>query len=274
MVPSRARIRLGIGGIALLAAVTAGADEPAVDVAPEVLQPVRDRTYSVRDAERDAYYTVLEHARSVDDQKVRTRAREFRLERIRETARPEAAEALLERPEQFPVFVDLFRNPAAYRGKPVTLRGHVRRLVSYPAGENDVGLDTLYEAWVFTEDSQSNPAVVVCSEIPEGMPQGDQLNERVSVSGYFFKMYGYEARDTTRVAPLILAVRLQWHPAVEKAAWRPSATEYIILAAAVLGLTIVVWRLARTDRGAGRRAIGHESDSEGPDFRELDRTGP
>lgn len=265
------RLAAAFGGLVGLSAVHAAAD-PSVEIDPDILRPVRDRTYLIPESEREAYYQVLQHARRVDAQNLQAAAREHRLSRIRQAARPGVRDDLLERPETFPVFVDLFRNPEEYRGKPVTLRGYARKLISYPADDpNEHGIETLYEAWIFTEDSQGNPAVVVCTEVPDGMPRGDNINEQVSVTGYFFKMYGYPARDTTRVAPMILADRLVWYPARGPAAWRPSPVVYASTGAGVLGLIAVVWWLSRGDRQFGRRRIEREGDDAAPDFSAFDR---
>jgi hypothetical protein len=184
-------------------------------------------------------------------------AERFLLERRQEL--PE----LQEHPDrEFPIFVDLFKNPDRYHGKPVTLQGHVRKLSAMPAGENEFDFETLYEAWLFTNDSQSNPAVVVSASIPQGMPLGDDLVEQVSVTGYFFKMYAYPARDTTRVAPLLLAQRLRWHP-LESTGDRTQAPTflYIIVAVFLAGLVLFVWRTGRHDRKLREFRGEHQPES-------------
>lgn len=110
---------------------------------------------------------------------------------------------------EFPVYVDLFQNPENYHGELVTFRGHVQRVVKTPAGENDFGISELYEIWMFTEDSQSNPAVIVTPTIPDALPVGDEITDHIKVTGIFFKFYTYNAQDTKRFAPLILAGNIQ-----------------------------------------------------------------
>ena len=263
---------------------TLAANEMPAEPEPALLEAVRDRTLGVREQESEAYYAILQHAQQVDHVALRAAARENLQARIEQLTRPDArgevkrieryvkrsGEELLD-PAGFPVFVDLFLHPDEYRGKAVTLRGYVRKLISYPADSPDgVGPQTLYEAWLFTDDSHGNPAVVVCSEIPEGMSVGDNINEQVSLTGYFFKMYGYSARDTTRIAPMVLANELVWYPAAERAAWRPTVLHYTLLGAGVLGLVLVVWRVSRGDRHAGRRRLHAETEDAPPDFREFD----
>jgi len=224
----------------------------ASDLDPELLAPVQHKTLGILDAERDPYYRVLQQARDADPARLRAAARRNIQQRRAEVPQFRDASGA------FPLFVDIFKNPEQWHGRLVTLRGHVRRVVSYPAGENAFGLTTLYEAWLYTEDSQTNPAVVVCSSIPEGMPTGDQMTEEASVTGYFFKIYGYRAQDTTRIAPLILAQRLEWHP-VEA----PSTTLFsmivggIVLAAV---LAAIAWQWTAAQRDRARRAERHREE--------------
>ena len=216
----------------------------AIELSPDLLRTIEHRTLRVQTEERKAYYTALQQAVETRYEKQQACAERFLLERRQEL--PD----LQEHPDrEFPIFVDLFKNPDRYHGKPVTLTGHVRKLSSMPAGENELGFETLYEAWLFTDDSQSNPAVVVSASIPQGMPLGDNLVEQVSVTGYFFKMYAYPARDTTRVAPLLLAQRLRWHP-LESVRDRTEAPPflYVVVAIILAGLVLFVWRSGRNDR--------------------------
>ncbi|MDQ3333504.1 MAG: hypothetical protein M3552_23140 [Planctomycetota bacterium] len=166
---------------------------------------VRHRTLGVRDVEKRLYYQVLKLAADADVPVLQAAARGQVAERRRE------APALRKR-EPFPVFVDLFKNPSAYEGKAVTLKGYAREIRKYPAGTNAEGLETLYEAWVYTDDSQSNPAVIVASSASPDLPIGDDVQVPIEATGYFFKIYGYRAHDTTRVAPMILAGRIERLP--------------------------------------------------------------
>jgi hypothetical protein len=167
----------------------------------------------------------------------------------------------------FPVFVDLFKsadNPDVYHGKPVTLTGHIRLLREVPAGENSYGIATLYEAWLYTEDSQNNPACIVCTMLPDGMLQAfdasrSHVLDQVSVTGYFFKMMGYPAEDVYRYAPLILAQRLEWRR-IEQPKPNPWLSKYgIPIALAVaLGVILLVRFLTRPGRAFRERRLHAE----------------
>lgn len=206
-----------------------------VSIAPKLLEVVEDHTRGVRYEEREAYYQVLQHARETDDERERAAARRFADERRRTDPKYEP-------------YVDLFKHPDAYRGKPVALSGHVRRLIPVPVDENEWGITSLYEAWLYTEDSQTNPAVVIFTDLPEGMPTGGELTEQAGVTGYFFKMYVYQAQDTTRVAPLILADSIEWLPAPVSPRVQVPRWVYVVVAAAVLLLVLVLWLTGRRDR--------------------------
>lgn len=115
-------------------------------------------------------------------------------------------------PSSFPMFVDLFQNPDVWQGKLVTLSGHVRHAVRYDGDEVLFGGRPLHELWLFTDDSQHNPAVVITPELPEGFPLRSAVIDRVSVTGCFFKMYVYRGQEHHRLAPLILCGQVRWEP--------------------------------------------------------------
>jgi len=146
-------------------------------------------------------------------------------------------------------FASLFADPAAHRGERVSLRGHVRRVSEFEAGTNAYGFEKLYEAWLFTPDSGTNPYVVVCSLVPEEMPLGDGVLEEVRTDGYFFKKYLYRAGDGMRLAPLVLADRLVWLRSAPASAPHSFATYLLGSAAAVVvGIVVSLWVFARTRR--------------------------
>lgn len=167
-----------------------------------ILDPVRDKTVGIRPEESEAYYQLLYTAAHEDAQGAIERARRFWEDR--KAVHAEFSDI------EHPHLADLFKNPEAYRGQVITQTGYVRRIVSYDAGENDFGIEKLYEAWIYPESGQSNPIVVVFTVPPSGaMRVGEGLDYHVGLTGYFFKLYGYQAQDTTRLAPLILAGALE-----------------------------------------------------------------
>lgn len=115
-------------------------------------------------------------------------------------------------PRQFDTYVDLFMNPDEWQGQLVTLRGHVRHVVSYPATHPDFHHRRLHELWLFTDDSQNNPAVIITPTLPDEFPVDADLIDHVSVTGCVFKQYVYRGQESRRIAPLILADRITWSP--------------------------------------------------------------
>ncbi|MFN0056403.1 MAG: hypothetical protein ACKV0T_30015 [Planctomycetales bacterium] len=173
------------------------------------LENVRDRTRGIRNEERDPYYQILAAARTADPQALRAAGRET----AAAAERAFRADPGNKR-RKFSLFAELARQPGPLRGRPVTLHGYIQRLESFEAGENDEGLTTLHQAYLFTGDSLQSPYVVVCSELTPGIPipsKGQPTND-IFVSGYFFKLWSYDAERGTWAAPLILAHTLEWHP--------------------------------------------------------------
>ena len=194
--------------------------------APEALD--RDMLSTVKDnaliapSEREAYYHTLAYAARGN----------------REVGGAPAADA---------TFASLFNDPAAHRGELVALQGHVRRVTEFDAGPNPYGFVKLYEAWLFTAESGTNPYVVVCGSVPAGMPRGDGVLEEVRTEGYFFKKYAYRAGDGMRLAPLVLADRLVWLRSSPRSSSHSPATYLFGSAVAiVIGLGVSVWVFART----------------------------
>ena len=116
--------------------------------------------------------------------------------------------------DKFPTYVDLFQNPDEWHGKIVTLQGHVRHSVSYDSDATMSDGRPLYELWLFTEDSQHTPAVILTPEVPPNFPMDAEVVNQVTVTGCFFKRYVYTGQTERRIAPLILAGGIQWAPSV------------------------------------------------------------
>jgi len=225
------------------------------DLDPSWLANVRNRTMGVRDEERSAYYQVLHRTTQIPY------ARQQQAAAKNLADRRNSLPAYRDHPDRrFPVFVDLFRHPQEYRGRLVTFHGYIRDLKSYPAGEDPYKLTDLYEMALFTEDSQTNPVIIVATKKPPGLAEGSDLAEPVTVTGYFFKMYGYTARDTTRIAPLILAARFEWSPDRPKTGLSPSTVIAILTGLAVVVLA-TVWYFTREARMKPRSLFPDDAEN-------------
>lgn len=213
----------------------------SLDQAGISLQEVRDRE-RLSHEESPAYHAILDHAArlSVDD--LRHAGRAFLERRWKQSAEYRS------RPESdFPIFVDMIEHPDAYRGQPVLLRGHLIRHVTYDAGPNDDGIETLFEGWLVTEHAQTHPVTVVCTANPDGIPIGEELIDGITVAGYFFKLHNYSSRDNkVRFAPMILAHSMSWNPPpVPGGLAVPALVRYGGLALLAAALIVLVWRLRR-----------------------------
>ena len=182
-------------------------EKNSLHISQDVLRDVTLDPSRLKGNENEAYYAILAEARKHDANKMRDEANDFYQQRVQ-------AELAKKNPKPSP-FVDVFRNRELYHGKLVTLTGRVRRLVSYAAGDNEHGIKTLYDVWLYTDNSQTHPSVFVCTDLPEGLKSqmgASVLIDNVTVTGYFFKMLGYHSQDGPRAAPMFLAVSPQWAP--------------------------------------------------------------
>jgi hypothetical protein len=206
---------------------------------------------NIRPEEASGYFAILNHARQLPLTQLKIAAKTLQQERLAVVKRDPNFRYYFREPNaEFPTFVDVHRNPEAYHGRLVTFRGHLRRLLSYPAGENPHGLQQLHEAWLYVDGAQQNPVVVVCSEVPQGITSGsDVLVDFVSATGYFFKRYGYEDRTgEPRFAPLILAQRLEWTPPPKRSDALSSGMMFGLTTGVGLLIVALMWRMSRRSR--------------------------
>lgn len=203
---------------------------------PELMKTIRDNSKGVRFEERAAYLRILRLAHDIPLKRLERFAAKIRWEQ-RETT-PAYRQ---KRVEDFPQFVDLFTRPDVYRGRPVTIHGVMRKLTRFELGDNKLGLDQAYEGWVYTPDSQGNPIVVVFTSKDERLPVQGDLQEEVKFTGYFFKMYGYDAHDTARKAPLIIAGDVESIPHPYKTAYQRIGIEWYALTGMAFLLGMYMW---------------------------------
>jgi hypothetical protein len=142
----------------------------------------------------------------------------------------------------------LVHNPDQYRGRLLRLRLNVCRVLSYEIPENPTRLRRLYEVWGWTPRTGKRLYVAVTPELPNGFPQGGDVNAEATIHGYFFKLQGYlEATSTPRASPIpapLFLGRLEWHPSASRTAGG-SETLWVIGITSVVGL-IFVGRIAAT----------------------------
>jgi len=153
-------------------------------------------------------------------------------------------------------FVQLFQQSDDYRGRIVRLKGTVRRAFPLRPPKNDYGIDRYYQLWLFPDDNPSSPIILFCLDLPAGFPTGMTLVERAEVVGFYFKRLAYEAADTLRTAPTVLASSIHWRRAPLKNPMEPSdpGSPWTVLGTALLFsaalATYVYWRTRPTPKGA------------------------
>ena len=108
------------------------------------LKAVRDNTVFT-DSEKDAWFRLLEQLQQADGGQ------------LEQESRGEVA------------FAQLYREPEAYRGQLVTVRGTVRLGYYRQAPRNLYGIDGYYLFWLRPVGS-TNPIVVYSLEVPQGFP--------------------------------------------------------------------------------------------------------
>jgi hypothetical protein len=109
-------------------------------------------------------------------------------------------------------FAELFGQPRSFRGRLLRIKGVFHRVEELKAPENHYGIDHYWQGWLEPAGGPASPIVVQFLRLPEGMPTGLKVHEPVDVTGYFFKRYAYNAADTIRVAPLLMALEPAWKP--------------------------------------------------------------
>jgi hypothetical protein len=163
--------------------------EPAADLGASLasLSRVRDATF-FRESDNDAWFQIWN------------------------TLRETGLDALRRAHPRDVGFRELFGQPRSFRGRLVRMRGTFHRLERLTAPANDYSIDTYWQGWLEPADGPASPVVVQCLALPEGMPTGMDIAEPVEIVGYFFKNYAYNAADTIRVAPVIMAQEPIWRP--------------------------------------------------------------
>ena len=218
----------------------------------ETLKDVRDNSaLRLRPQEANAYYTILDHARKQAS--------------ISESP---AARADV-------TFAMLLNDPSSYRGELVRIEGIARRTTQYNAGSNSVGIDQLYESWIFSPDSQNHPYIVVSTRIPSGFPLGTNISEAVSVTGYFFKNNLYAARDAMRIAPMLLSSHFVWQHREATATGYPKGILPLLFLTGLAVVIAIYWMIRPRKSGpADPQFTGIPTDASDPFPDDISFTQP
>jgi hypothetical protein len=173
--------------------------------------------------------------------------------RLMKWARSLSFAELQQRARKDDPFRELWGKPEEHRGELIRLRLHVRQVVGSKAVKNALGVERTFDVSGPTDKSVANPYVVVCFELPPGIPEGEGLFVDADFVGYFLKVWGYGGGDSKdRGAPLLIG-RLR---AVKSGKSVAAAREEGLLAMVTIGaaillaamLIVFIWQFTRKKR--------------------------
>lgn len=166
---------------------------------------------------------------------------------------------------------------ADHRGDAITVDGVARRAtriaIDDPLRRRAVGADHYWELFIFVPTSlikigerlqESYPVVCCVRSLPNGMPTGQNINERVRVSGFALKRYAYplpkvkgekEQPDRRQETPLVVGRRAVWVPEPSTAGAASLLGWIFAGLAGLIGLLLAfgAWRSSRDTRRRERR---------------------
>jgi len=207
-----------------------GAERLFPGVRPDYLDAVRDDTV-FRAAESDAWFHLLEILAHTDESRL-SQASEGRVG-----------------------YLQLDQQPAAYRGRLVTLSGVVRGAKQVTPAANTLGIEKYYQLWLQPDRSSESLVVVYCLQMPRDFPIDMKIAEEATLTGFSFKRWAYQAQGGITTAPLVLAREIHWSPPLVQ---EPVKTETMgeslimaVVAALTLAVTTVIFFMWR---GRGRES--------------------
>lgn len=153
--------------------------------------------------------------------------------------------------------------------------------VDDPLRRRQLGVDHYWELFVFVPTplisvqgrlQESYPVVCCVRTLPEGMPTGQQIGERVKVSGFAFKRYGYplpevnisasqgdkEQRGRRQETALLIGREAFWQPPPSPIKeMNTMGWAFLGIASAIaLAIALAAWSSARDSRRRAALARG------------------
>ncbi len=200
-----------------------------LDIDAELLSEIRDDTPWIRPSEYPAWYHLWNLVKQLPPDAVTRRA-------------------------QTVGFVELFQQPKAFRGKPITIQGSARRATYLKVDDPPATVDGYYRIIVWPKGGPAEPIFLYCLELPKNFPTGDEIQADITATGLFFKrmVYPAEREGDLRRTPAVMAHSLTWEQPPPKT---PSDNNVIrfVIAATVAGFIVLVCLLSYVTRGSWRR---------------------
>jgi hypothetical protein len=209
-------------------------------------------------------------------------------------------------------FEAMMEDPRGLQGKFVTMKGVAHRATRLRVKDPDIakrlGIDHYYEVYVFvaldqsivftkSKDSREGlrytnayPIVFCVRSLPPGMEEGENIHERVKISGFFFKLYEYRTayaaqqnEDTKQRSPMIIGLAPELIPDEEGAGGYAQVILGVCFVVALVAIWLLIWFFGRGDKkfnessiagryqvadGKSLNEMGIEA-SDGPDFSGL-----
>jgi hypothetical protein len=198
---------------------------PFMGVDPGLLARVRDDTPWIRSDELDAWWNIWSALKRSN---------------VGELERASAGKI---------GFVELFSQPKAFRGKPVTIRGSARQVTYLAAGENSEEVQGYYRLVIWPEYGPAEPIFLYALALPSGFPIGENTQAEIEAHGLFFKRMVYPTQqEELRRAPVVMARTVDWRDSA--AAETPESSDHfrflvgLTIAGAVL-LALLFWWTSR-----------------------------
>jgi len=180
------------------------------------------------------------------------------------------------------------------RGNFVVLEGRARRAVKIPVEDPDIqrrfGFDHYYEINMFVDtsvvirDKQKDkeakafnyyPIVYCLRQLPEGMPAGEEINERVRIGGFFLKLYAYRTEFMAtsdgkgrQYSPLVVGLEPEWIPYRRPTYPRLGMLMGGVFIVLLLGICYGLWKYRQGDERFRRSMLLRRRGS--PEERSLD----
>lgn len=230
-----------------------------IAIDPELLAPVTDGWFGVRQHEAKAFFAIIAKAKDIPL-------------KLLENAGNDRVD-----------YTVLMTDSESFRGQPLTVEGTVRMIESVTITEKDAaetfGIDQYYVAWMWTDSSGASPYRLIATSLPDDMPQGKDLEVPAKFTGYYFKQEGYRTEQGFHVAPVLIGQHLRWNnpaasvgPLVDMSRASYYVIGFAVLVAMVLGL--MLWRFKVSDKKFGQKHIEHFTTATPSELEELNKLEP
>ncbi|TWT31278.1 hypothetical protein KOR34_46540 [Posidoniimonas corsicana] len=120
-------------------------------------------------------------------------------------------------------YTQLAKQPQAYRGRTVRVRGTIQRVEPQTPAENELGIDRLYRVIFRPEGDEVWPIAAYTLTPPDGIELGADVRRPGSVVGVFFKNLSYQSQAGAGTMPIVLAQTVQPAPKPVAVESRPPA---------------------------------------------------